>query len=210
MSWRSTRCRTTPLPSCTRSTERTCGTRTRRSPPCASCTTAPTTRSWMCSSSMASSHRPTSRPRIGAPSPAARGFAPRCCHMFGLGIYLADLSQKSHRYCSQPELLPNGRRRFRMVLCSVLGRALEVAGHLKYKEAMHDVCNVRAVGDELKDMIEPHCCSVPSKHAVEGADLLAVKGLGGAVRPGYSVVNSEYIAYHPYQCLPKYQITYEV
>jgi len=132
------------------------------------------------------------------------------CHMFGLGIYLADLSQKSHRYCSQPELLPNGRRRFRMVLCSVLGRALEVAGHLKYKEAMHDVCNVRAVGDELKDMLEPHCCSVPSKHAVEGADLLAVKGLGGAVRPGYSVVNSEYIAYHPYQCLPKYQITYEV
>mmetsp|Transcript_39228 Transcript_39228/g.99620 ORF Transcript_39228/g.99620 Transcript_39228/m.99620 type:complete len:239 (-) Transcript_39228:454-1170(-) len=78
MSWRSTRCRTTPLPSCTRSTERTCGTRTRRSPPCASCTTAPTTRSWMCSSSMASSRRPTSRPRIGAQSRAARGSAPRC------------------------------------------------------------------------------------------------------------------------------------
>uniref|UniRef100_A0A7S2INF5 Poly [ADP-ribose] polymerase n=1 Tax=Zooxanthella nutricula TaxID=1333877 RepID=A0A7S2INF5_9DINO len=45
------------------------------------------------------------------------------CHMFGLGIYLADLSQKSHRYCSQPEDLGGGRRRFRMVLCSVLGRA---------------------------------------------------------------------------------------
>lgn len=132
------------------------------------------------------------------------------CHMFGLGIYLADLAQKSHRYCSQPEELPGGRRRFRMVLCSVLGRALEVAGHLRAKDAMHDVCNVRALGDELKDMVEPHQCSIPSKHAVEGADLLAVKGLGGACRPGFSVVNSEYIAYHPYQCLPRYQITYEV
>lgn len=132
------------------------------------------------------------------------------CHMFGLGIYLADISQKSHRYCSQPEQLPNGRRRFRMVLCSVLGRALEVEGHLKHKDAMHDVCNVRALGDDLKEMIEPCGCSVPSKHAVEGADILAIKGLGGACRPGFSVVNSEYIAYHPYQCLPKYQITYEV
>lgn len=132
------------------------------------------------------------------------------CHMFGLGIYLADISQKSHRYCSQPELLPSGRRRFRMVLCSVLGRALEVEGHLRQRDAMHDVCNVRALGEDLKEMIEPHGCSVPSKHAVEGADILAIKGLGCACRPGFSVVNSEYIAYHPYQCLPKYQITYEV
>lgn len=132
------------------------------------------------------------------------------CHMFGLGIYLADIAQKSHRYCSQPEVLPSGRRRFRMVVCSVLGRALEVAGHLKTKDAMHDVCNVRALGDDLASMIEPHSSRVPSKDAVEGADLLSVKGLGCDCRPGFSVVHSEYIAYHPYQCLPKYQITYEV
>merc|ERR1711879_209422 len=132
------------------------------------------------------------------------------CHMFGLGIYLADLSQKSHRYCSQPEQLPSGRRRFRMVVCSVLGTGLEVAGHLRDKDAMHDVCNVRALGHDLKDMIEPHCCSIPSREQIEGADLLAVKGLGDHARAGWSVVNSEYIAYHPYQCLPKYEITYEV
>lgn len=132
------------------------------------------------------------------------------CHMFGLGIYLADLSQKSHRYCSHPEVLPNGRRRFRMVLCSVLGRALEVAGHLKSGSAMHDVPNVRALGSDLAEMIEPHCCCLPGKEAVEQADILAIKGLGYNCRPGFSVVNSEYIAYHPYQCLPKYQITYEV
>mmetsp|Transcript_50943 Transcript_50943/g.162995 ORF Transcript_50943/g.162995 Transcript_50943/m.162995 type:complete len:1120 (+) Transcript_50943:53-3412(+) len=132
------------------------------------------------------------------------------CHMFGLGIYLADLSQKSHRYCSHPEVLPNGRRRFRMVLCSVLGRALEVAGHLKSGSAMHDVPNVRALGSDLAEMIEPHRCCLPDKEAVEQADILAIKGLGCHCRPGFSVVNSEYIAYHPYQCLPKYQITYDV
>merc|ERR1712156_1214256 len=101
-------------------------------------------------------------------------------------------------------------RRFRMVLCSVLGRALELAGHLREKDAMHDVCNVRACGDELREMIEPHRCAVPSKQDVEGADMLMIKGLGCECRPGFSVVNSEYIAYHPYQCLPKYEITYEV
>lgn len=132
------------------------------------------------------------------------------CHMFGLGIYLADMSQKSHRYSSQPELLPSGHRRFRMVVCSVLGRALEVAGHLKFPKAMHDVPNVRALGSDLAEMIEPHNCCVPSKEEVERADILAVKGLGAACRPGFSVVNSEYIAFHPYQCLPKYQITYVV
>lgn len=44
----------------------------------------------------------------------------------------------------------------------------------------------------------------------EKSDLLFVKGLGNSVRPGYSVVNSEYIAFHPHQCLPKYEIEYEI
>merc|ERR1711948_239299 len=44
----------------------------------------------------------------------------------------------------------------------------------------------------------------------EKSDLIFVKGLGGSVRPGFSVVNSEYIAFHPYQCLPRYEIEYEL
>jgi len=131
------------------------------------------------------------------------------CHMFGLGIYLADLAQKSHRYNSQPEMLPSGKRRFKMLLCSVLGRALELKGHLRNKDSMHDVVNVRGISEDLKDMFEPHECSLPTSREVEGADLLIVAGLGGAVRRGFSVENPEYIAYHPFQCLPKYQITYE-
>jgi hypothetical protein len=46
--------------------------------------------------------------------------------------------------------------------------------------------------------------------SAEKSDLLFVKGLGDRVRTGYSVVNSEYIAFHPHQCLPKYEIEYEV
>merc|ERR1719499_646401 len=39
---------------------------------------------------------------------------------------------------------------------------------------------------------------VASEHleVAERSDLLFVKGLGSAVRPGFSVMNSEYIAFH--------------
>merc|ERR1711966_221984 len=54
------------------------------------------------------------------------------CHMFGLGIYLADIAQKSHRYVSASTLLANGRRECKLVLCTVLlGDALQVEGHLR-------------------------------------------------------------------------------
>merc|ERR1712232_1130903 len=43
------------------------------------------------------------------------------CHMYGLGIYLADSAVKSHRYVSRPSIRQNGRRRYRMIVCSVLG-----------------------------------------------------------------------------------------
>lgn len=136
--------------------------------------------------------------------------------MFGLGIYLADLAHKSHRYCSQPQHVAGGRRRFRMVVCSVLGRAFKVDGHLRQAQAMHDVVNVRALqAEDLAEMVEPCCspCSPVAGDAAEEAeksDLLFVQGLGHGCRPGFSVFNSEYIAFHPHQCLPKYEITYEI
>merc|ERR1712241_532348 len=62
------------------------------------------------------------------------------CHMFGLGIYLADMAQKSHRYVSQPQVhktrrcvsqpqVRDGERIYRMVVCSVLGKAFQIEGH---------------------------------------------------------------------------------
>jgi hypothetical protein len=141
------------------------------------------------------------------------------CHMYGLGIYLADMAQKSHRYCSQPKSGRNGRPVYRMVVCQVLGKSFQVEGHLKCADAMHDVVNVRSLTeDKVDDMIEScqACCVATAEIACESlevaekSDLLFVKGLGSAAKRGFSVVNSEYIAFHPHQCLPKYEIEYEL
>jgi len=189
------------------------------------------------------------------------------CHMYGLGIYLGDMAQKSNRYTSQPTVGSNGRQTLRMIICSVLGKSFQVEGHLKSGTVMHDVVNVRALDEEDMDaMIEPCKASITTRGvgasiagldgtvwgrvvaeedeswrlhsgriakkitensrwrwcvtaevsaehregSAEKSDLLFVKGLGDKCRPGFSVVNSEYIAFHPHQCLPKYEVEYEI
>merc|ERR1712050_789943 len=188
------------------------------------------------------------------------------CHMYGLGIYLADMAQKSHRYVSQPATQRGGRQVYKMVVCSVLGKSYQIEAHLKTKEAMHDVVNVRALSDEQEGEMLERCqacldtrgigasiqsmageiwgrviadegdrwrfhtgrmakksnegvtwcwaatteVAVDNLETAEKSDLLFIKGLGSAVRPGFSVVNSEYIAFHPHQCLPMYEFEYEV
>jgi len=192
----------------------------------------------------------------------------RRCHMYGLGIYLGDMAQKSHRYVSQPRPGKSGRPTYRMIVCSVVGKSYQIEGHLKDGPCMHDVVNVRALDEEELDrMIEPckaapqtsrgvgasivgvcgsawgrvvadeldrwrlhtgrmarkstegitwnwcapnECSADNREGTAEKSDLLFVKGLGSQTRAGYSVVNSEYIAFHPHQCLPKYEIEYEI
>merc|ERR1712178_578398 len=58
--------------------------------------------------------------------------------------------------------------------------------------------------------VEEGAGSADNLEVAEKSDLLYVKGLGTSHRPGFSVVNSEYIAFHPHQCLPKYEIVYEM
>lgn len=138
------------------------------------------------------------------------------CHMFGLGIYLADIAQKSHRYVSQPSGAKGGKNTYRMVLCSVLmGRTLMIEGHLRSGECMHDVSALRRVWKgELEGMVEPLARDRPllpkGGLSAEEHDLVFVKGLGSCCRSGVSVHNSEYISFHPYQCLPRYEIEYEL
>merc|ERR1712038_1335763 len=99
------------------------------------------------------------------------------CHMYGLGIYLADMAQKSHRYCSQPKIGAHGRQVFRMVVCSVLGKSFQVEGHLKFDRCMHDVVNVRALDEEeLDQMIEPEKAAKASRGL--GA---SIQGLDGSI-----------------------------
>jgi len=186
------------------------------------------------------------------------------CHMYGLGIYLADMAQKSHRYISAP----SSRGTYKMIICSVLGKSFEVEGYLTGDRCMHDVTDVRSLTEEDMDSWIERCqpCNSPAfglgafivgldgnkwgraiaeeddcwrlhtgriakkqtegskwnwsaegeisaeaiETAAEKSDLLYVKGLGSRTRVGYSVVNSEYIAFHPHQCLPLYEIEYEV
>ena len=71
---------------------------------------------------------------------------------------------------------------------------------------MHDVVNHRAIQEEeLGEMVEP--CHVQGgsgpMHACEKSDLLFVQGLGHHCRPGFSVVNREYIAFHPHRLFLK-------
>jgi len=80
---------------------------------------------------------------------------------------------------------------------------------------MHDVPAVRTLSpEELHGMIRPCQCSKSQDSAIatpaEKCDLMFVQGLGCQSLPGFSVFNSEYIAYHPHQCLPKYEIVYEI
>jgi len=127
------------------------------------------------------------------------------CHMFGLGIYLADLASKSSRYVSMPR---DGVHR--MLVCSVLtGSTLQLAGHLRRPDAMHHVDSIRSLWDgELDSMMELQDGGVQDLTACEKQDLLFISGLQEQSRPGLSVYNSEYIAFHAYQVLPRYEISY--
>merc|ERR1712083_893061 len=94
-----------------------------------------------------------------------------------------------------------------MVVCSVLlGDALQLEGHLKCGDAMHCKHNLRAMGDLPKtvDLVR----DFGGKKPTDQRDILFVKGLGAECRPGFSVFNSEFISFHPCQCMPRYEITY--
>jgi len=138
------------------------------------------------------------------------------CHMYGLGIYLADQARKSHRYSSEPASEDaSGKRIFRMVSCSVaMGRNLELDGHLKTGPGMHDVFSLRGLWKgELEELVTLNAGKtlIPEGGPdVEQHDLLFVKGLENQRQQGLSVYNSEFISFHPYQCLPRYEIVYEV
>lgn len=133
------------------------------------------------------------------------------CHMYGLGVYLGDIAQKSHRYVSEAADVGTGRRECKMVVCSVLlGDALQLEGHLRCCDAMHDMQSLRQLGAGALQKKVDLVSAFSGRKPVDQRDILFVKGLGAASRPGSSVFNSEYISFHPYQCLPRYEITYIV
>jgi hypothetical protein len=97
------------------------------------------------------------------------------CHMYGLGIYLADMAQKSHRYISQPKIV-GGKNRYRMIVCSVLGKSFEISGYLTDGKVFHDVTDVRNLTPEdIDTMIEPCKPCKRTSYGV-GASIVSVHG----------------------------------
>jgi len=122
------------------------------------------------------------------------------CHMYGLGIYLADMAQKSHRYV-KPEII-DGKEVFTLIRCSVcLGKPYLIEGNLKDGESMHGVNRCVDPAKYLETVSEQFQSA--SKH-----DAYFVKGQRSQVTVGKSVWNSEYIVYTPWQVLPTYLVRY--
>ena len=118
------------------------------------------------------------------------------CHMFGLGIYLADDAAKSHRY-----VRPKGRQHS-LVRCRVnLGSPYMIEGNLQEQHGLHNV--VRCVDPSAHVDASPH-----EWDALRGHDSYYVKGLGRKAKHGYGVINNEFVVFHPAQVLPMYVVDY--
>lgn len=129
------------------------------------------------------------------------------CHMYGLGIYLADMAQKSHRYVREPrqpgpDARPGAQPVYSMLRCRVcLGNPFLIEGHLLKKDSMHDLpwC------EDPSEFLE----SCPDEWSLErGHNAYYVRGLSSSAKAGLGVFNSEYIVFHPHQVLPLYLVDY--
>lgn len=125
------------------------------------------------------------------------------CHMYGLGVYMADLAQKSHRYVREARCADGaGGAVYSMLRCRVcLGNPYLIEGNLLSPEAMHDVCWCQDPAEALESCSEEWSLA-------KGHDAFYVRGLAGAQKAGLGVYNSEYILFQPYQILPLYQVDY--
>ena len=108
------------------------------------------------------------------------------CHMYGLGAYFADKSVKSDRYVYDTNGAKDHKTGRKMLVCKLFpGKVKTIDTHLNKQDQHHD------------DILPP-----------SGYDSVFAKGLGSNAKVGFSVINSEFIIFHPYQCLPLYLITY--
>lgn len=123
------------------------------------------------------------------------------CHMYGSGVYLADMAQKSNRFVQQPR---NDGYDFvyTLLFCRVcLGSPYLIEGNLRSPSAMHDFCWCQDPREQLDSVAQDW-------NQGKGHDAFYVRGLAGAHLPGLGVHNSEYIVFHPHQVLPLFTVDY--
>jgi len=123
------------------------------------------------------------------------------CHMYGSGVYLADMAQKSNRFVHEPD--DSGHDTvYTLLFCRVcLGNPYLIEGNLRSPDAMHDLCWCQDPRSQLDTVAQEW-------NQAKGHDAFYVRGLAGAHLPGLGVHNSEYIVFHPYQVLPLYVVEY--
>lgn len=123
--------------------------------------------------------------------------------MYGLGVYLADVAQKSHQYV-RTKVTANGCTVYSMLRCRVcLGNPYLIEGNLLSGPAMHDVCWCQDPSEFLESLAEDWSVA-------KGHDSFYVKGQAGHQKHGLGVYNNEYIVFQPYQILPLYRVDYTV
>eukprot|EP01064_Diplonema_japonicum_P015222 TRINITY_DN2297_c0_g3_i2.p1 TRINITY_DN2297_c0_g3~~TRINITY_DN2297_c0_g3_i2.p1 ORF type:complete len:939 (+),score=239.22 TRINITY_DN2297_c0_g3_i2:37-2853(+) len=120
------------------------------------------------------------------------------CHMFGLGIYLADDPSKSHRYVTPHKGVHS------LVRCRVnLGNPYLIEANLLEGDGLHNIVNCVDPTNYLSATGE-------GWDTQKGHDSYFVKGLKHKAKVGFGVINSEYIIFQPYQVLPLYIVNYTV
>jgi len=120
------------------------------------------------------------------------------CHMYGLGVYLADSAQKSHQYVRGARGSVHS-----MLVCRVcLGNPYLIEGNLLSGSAMHDLCACQDPSEYLESLAEDW-------GVANGHDSYYVKGQSGSQKLGLGVQNSEYIVFQPFQILPLYRVDYQ-
>lgn len=126
------------------------------------------------------------------------------CHMYGLGVYLADVAAKSHQYVRMPKRDQAGRQVYSMLRCKVcLGNPYLVEGNLLQSAAMHDKCWCQDPSEALETLAEEWSTG-------KGHDAYYIKGQAGKQKHGLGVHNNEYVVFQPYQILPLYRVDYIV
>lgn len=152
--------------------------------------------------------------------------------MYGLGVYLADMAQKSHRYVrGQCE----HRRDVDGHYYSETDFLLQYGGdgRARWEAARRDSCTVYTMlrcqtnlgspfliegnltsKDGMHDVCRPVDPSDWLDHCPEEYDhrrsntSYFVKGQGGATWSGRAVVNNEYVVFQPWQVWPRYIVHY--
>eukprot|EP01062_Namystynia_karyoxenos_P031562 TRINITY_DN2340_c0_g3_i1.p1 TRINITY_DN2340_c0_g3~~TRINITY_DN2340_c0_g3_i1.p1 ORF type:complete len:511 (+),score=144.63 TRINITY_DN2340_c0_g3_i1:730-2262(+) len=121
------------------------------------------------------------------------------CHMYGLGVYLADMAQKAHR-----RVRPGPRGEHALLYCKTnLGNPYLIEDDLVAEDAMHDFIRCDDPAGALRNVAEDY-------DTEGGHNSYYIRGKGDGAQRGRAVRNGEYAVFHPARILPQFLVRYEL